>query len=172
MSSKSVTVGRIVGVYGVKGWVKVFSFTDPRENIQHYQPWLLGKSSPTTVKVTAFRPQGKSLVAKLEGIDDRQAAEALVGQDVAVAEDALPVSANGEYLWRDLIGLRVALVDGQDLGSVRAMMETGANDVLVVRGDSNSRDRQERLIPWLPDNVIVDVDLANGKLIVDWDPEF
>ena len=175
-SSTLEVVGRILGVHGVKGWVKVYSHTDPMGNLQQYQPWHLkqggsgGEWKP--VKVTGFRPQGKGLIAQLEGIADRDAAAALVGQEIGVAADLLPQSGQGEYYWRDLIGLRVKHVNGMDLGKVTRMLETGANDVVVVRGDGSSLDRRERLIPWLPDDVITAISLAEGEMTVDWDPDF
>jgi 16S rRNA processing protein RimM len=182
-SSQLVVVGRILGVHGVKGWVKVYSYTDPMVNLQQYQPWHLkqgalnsgGSSAAGTwkpVKVTGFRPQGKGLIAQLEGVSDREAAAALVGQDIGVPADLLPQSGQGEYYWRDLIGLRVKHVNGMDLGSVTRMVETGANDVVVVRGDRNSLDRRERLIPWLPEDVITAISLEDGEMTVDWNPDF
>ncbi len=182
-SSRLEVVGRILGVHGVKGWVKVYSHTDPMDNLQQYQPWHLKQGGPHSsgqpsggewkpVKVTGFRPQGKGLIAQLEGITDREAAAALVGQETGVPADLLPQSGQGEYYWRDLIGLRVKHVNGMDLGKVTRMLETGANDVVVVRGDSNSLDRRERLIPWLPDDVITAISLAEGQMTVDWDPDF
>ena len=169
VSSKLEVVGRILGVHGIK----VYSYTDPMDNLQQYQPWHLKQGGHwKPVKLTGFRPQGKGLIAQIEGITDREAAASLVGQDIGVPGDLLPTSGEGEYYWRDLIGLRVHHVDGMDLGKVVRMLETGANDVLAVRGDSHSLDRRERLIPWLPDDVITEVNLAEGRMTVDWDPEF
>lgn len=166
-------VGRILGVHGVKGWVKVYSHTDPMDNLQQYQPWYLKSGAQwKQVQVIGFRPQGKGLIAQLEGITDREAAAAMVGQEIGVPADLLPQSGQGEYYWRDLIGLRVKHVDGMDLGKVVRMLETGANDVVVVRGDSNSLDRRERLVPWLPDDVITVISLEDGEMTVDWDPDF
>lgn len=169
-----LVVGRIVSVHGVQGWVKVFSHTDPMENIFTYQPWhLLEGDVWKPVKLTGKRRQGKGLVACLDGFTDRgQAQRELVGRDIAVLRELLPESGNGEYYWRDLIGLRVKLSDGCDLGQVTTMLETGANDVLVVRGDSESLDRRERLLPWTPGDVVLDVALDRGEVRVDWDPEF
>lgn len=174
MSSEMEVVGRILGVHGVKGWVKVYSHTDPMDNLRHYQPWYLENGSQwESVDIAGFRRQGKGLVAKLAGIDDRdQAAETLVGRTIAVPTASLPRSGDGTYYWRDLIGLRVQLETGEDLGRVATLMETGANDVLVVRGDGNSLDRQERLIPWQLEEVIIQVDLEAGRLVVNWDPAF
>ena len=168
-----LVVGRIVSVHGVKGWVKVYSYTDPMENIFDYQPWhLLEDGVWKPVKLTGKRRQGKGLVAGLDGVTDRDQAQRLIGRDIAVPRELLPESGDGEYYWRDLIGLRVKLDDGRDLGRVAAMMETGANDVLVVRGDGDSLDRRERLVPWIPDQVILNVALERGEMRVDWDPEF
>lgn len=168
-----LVVGRIVSVHGVKGWVKVYSYTDPMENIFDYQPWhLLEDGVWKPVKLTGKRRQGKGLVAGLDGVTDRDQAQRLIGRDIGVPRELLPESGEGEYYWRDLIGLRVKLDDGRDLGRVAAMMETGANDVLVVRGDGDSLDRRERLVPWIPDQVILDVALERGEMRVDWDPEF
>lgn len=167
-------VGRIGAAHGIRGWVKVHSFTDPLENILDYQPWTLrGTEGERPVKVTASRWQGKQLVVQLDGESDRTRAEAnYCGREVLVPASVLPVLPADEFYWRDLIGLRVQLVDGRDLGKVTSMMETGANDVLVVRGDSDSIDRSERLLPWLPDKVVKQVDTDAGMMTVDWDPEF
>ena len=173
-TAAALLAGRIGAAHGIRGWVKVHSFTDPLDNILAYQPWTLRDSEyERPVKVTASRWQGKSLVVQLDGETDRTRAEAeYCGREVWVPASVLPVLPADEYYWRDLIGLRVRLADGRDLGKVASMMETGANDVLVVRGDGISIDRGERLIPWLPDDVVTEVDSAAGTITVDWDPEF
>lgn len=166
-AERRVVLGRISGLYGVKGWVKVYSFTEPKENILTYSPWLLGVAGTwREYPVAAGRLQGKGVIAALEGVGDRDQARLLVGSEVAVCRERLPALAPGEYYWRDLLGLQVATVRGVPLGSVDRLMETGGNDVLVVRGE------RERLIPWLPDRVVVAVDLVAGTLTVDWDPDF
>ena len=111
-------------------------------------------------------PTATDCVVILEGIADRDAAEALPGVEVAVWRDGLPALAEGEFYWSDLVGLTVATTEGVDLGVVDRMMETGANDVLVVKGE------RERLIPFLMDDVVRQVDLEAGHMEVDWDPEF
>ena len=173
-ATELLLVGRVGAAHGIKGWVKVKSFTDPVENILDYLPWTLrGADGEKTVKVTASRMQGKSLVVQLDGESDRTRAEALFcGRDILVPANALPVLEEDEFYWRDLIGLRVCHKDGRDLGKLTSMMETGANDVLVVRGDGSSIDTRERLIPWLPDDVVLNVDTAAGVITVDWDTEF
>lgn len=170
----ALVVGRVVSVHGVKGWVKVFSYTDPLENILDYRPWYLSTDEGwEQVEVSAARGSGKRLIAHLGDCDDRdQARERFVGREIAIPREALPEPDEGEYYWRELIGLRVVLEDGRDLGVVSTLMETGANDVLVVRGDRHSLDRRERLLPWVPDQVIRRVDRQAGTLTVDWDPEF
>lgn len=173
-AESAVIVGRVVAVHGIRGLVKVYSYTDPTDNIFAYQPWYLrGENGWEEVETDSGRRQGKSLVVRLNGCTDRnQAEQDFIGREIAVSRDCLPSLSDGEYYWRDLIGLRVLLDDGRDIGRVERMMETGANDVLVVRGDQQSLDQRERLIPWLPDQVVCRVDLQAGQLTVDWDPDF
>lgn len=171
-----VTVGRIGAVYGVRGWVRIQSFTAPPEQIFEYQPWWLRlPEGDRPVQVAASAVQGKRLVAQLQGVEDREQARHYAQVEIAVEEASLPDLEEGEYYWHQLEGLRV-VSDYQgresDLGRVDRLMETGANDVLVVRGDRDSIDRRERLIPWLPEQTIKQVELAAGEILVDWDPEF
>ncbi len=162
-----ISVGKISGVFGIKGWVKVFSFTDPRENILTYSPWLLKKDDETkTVSVVDGQLQGKTIVAQLAGVNDRNQAETLMGWDIFITQEQLPNAAKDEYYWSDLIGLPVETVDGAQLGRVDSLLETGANDVIIVQGE------RERVIPFLQGQTIISVDLVAGKIIVDWDPEF
>lgn len=162
-----VSVGKISGFFGVKGWVKVFSFTDPRDNILTYSPWILKKGTEEkTIAVKDGQLQGKTIVAQLDGINDRDQAASLMGWEVLIRHEQLPAPAEGEYYWSELVGLDVETVDGVYLGKIDSLLETGANDVIVVKGD------RERAIPFLVDQVIVNIDLDAGKMIVDWDPEF
>jgi 16S rRNA processing protein RimM len=162
-----ISVGKISGVFGIKGWVKVFSFTDPRENILTYSPWLLKKDDETkTVSVVDGQLQGKTIVAQLTGVNDRNQAEDLMGWDIFITQEQLPKAAKDEYYWSDLIGLPVETVDGVQLGLVDSLLETGANDVIIVQGE------RERVIPFLQGKTIINVDLVAGRIIVDWDPEF
>ncbi len=173
-SDDPVIVGRIMGVHGVRGWVKVYSYTDPLYNILGYRPWWLEVSGEwREIRVNGGQRHGKSLIAQLADCTDRdEAHERFVGCQVAVPRAALPVLNSGDYYWRDLVGLRVRLDDGRDLGVVDTLMDTGANDVLVVRGDGVSLDREQRLIPWIPEQVIGPVDAQNGTVTVFWDPDF
>lgn len=162
-----IIMGKIAGAYGVKGWVKVLSFTDPPEKILRYRPWQLIKNGqPQIIKVKSGKPHGKTLVAWLDGIDDRNQAELLNGYEIAVEREQLPKLDNNEYYWSDLIGLKVINLQGIEFGTVTALVETGANDVLVVQGE------RERLVPWIIEQVIISVSLENKLLTVDWDADF
>ncbi len=163
-----IRVGEISGVFGIKGWVKVFSLTDPRENIVSYSPWILKKGSETKqIKLVSGKRQGKSVIAQIEGISDRNDAELLCGWEVLIYKSQLPKTEEGVYYWADLIGLIVETDQGVSLGKVDYLLETGANDVLVVKDEN-----QERLIPFINEQVVKKIDLNHKKIIVDWDPEF
>lgn len=165
-ASRLVTIGRISGVYGVHGWVKVYSYTVPREAILDYSPWRIRREKRwESVSVLDGRRQGKTVVAQLEGWTDRDAVRALTGAEVAVDRGQLGEAEPGKYFWADLIGLEVVNREGVGLGRVDHLMETGANDVLVVQGE------RERLIPFVPEHYIVEVDLEAGRITVDWSPE-
>jgi len=166
-TNKLVQVGRISGLYGVHGWVRIFSYTEPRENIIQYRPWhLQGPAGLQAIEVVVGRRHGKSVIARLAGCDDRDCAAKMVGLDIAVYRDQLPATESGEYYWADLIGLVVRTTKGIELGNVDHLIATGANDVLIVKGD------REHLIPFVKGAVIHDVDLDQGFIEVDWDPEF
>lgn len=176
--SPLVTVGEITSVYGVKGWVKVRSFTSPSENLFSYAPlFLKTKHGVKEIEIDEYRPQGKGLAAHIVGIDDRDVAQALCRSDIAIRQEQLPELEDEEFYWHQLIGLTVTSVfDGQSkvLGKVVRLMETGANDVLVVKGDpaTGSLDAKERLIPYVPEQYVLDIDLAASAITVDWDPDF
>jgi len=172
-SDQLLSVGRIQSAYGIKGWVWVYSNTDPAANIFAYTPWYLQVGQAwREVRIADWREQGKGLVLRLDGCTDRNAAEALHGAVIWTAKANLPDLPEGDYYWSDLIDLSVWTVDGQLLGQVHSLMETGANDVLVVKPVSGSIDQNERLIPWLPGQVVTQVDIANKRLTVDWDIDF
>lgn len=162
-----IVLGRVTGLFGVRGWVKVFSSTQPREGIAKYSPWQLRLGDEwRSFVVESGQSQGKGVIAKLEGVDDRDAAAALMGADIAIWREQLPAPREGEIYWADLEGLEVETVEGEVLGRVSHLLETGANDVLVVRGE------RERLIPFVREQVVREIDLQGGRLVVDWDPEF
>ncbi|AMX04093.1 ribosome maturation factor RimM [Microbulbifer thermotolerans] len=171
-SEDLVTVGRITAVYGVRGWVKVHSYTEPMDNILQFEQWWLRKPHGwEKVEVDRGKRHGKGLIVHIKGVDDRDLAGQFCQRDIAVGRNLMPPLEEGEYYWHQLEGLRVvSRFNGgdYDLGTVVRLMETGANDVLVVRG----QDKRERLIPYLPGDYISDIDLASGVITVDWDPEF
>jgi 16S rRNA processing protein RimM len=165
-------IGRIGGVYGVKGWLKIHSYTEPMENLLQYENCQLKRRHGwEAVEIDAGKRHGKGLVAHIAGVDDRDRAEELKGCEIAIPLSELPELADEEYYWHQLEGLLVYSGD-ELLGRVDHMMDTGANDVLVVRPCKGSRDQRERLIPWLRETVVRRVELASGSIEVDWDPEF
>ena len=162
---KPVELGYISAVHGIKGWVKVHSWTKPMEAIFNYQPWLLEKDKKP-VDIVDGRKQGKGLAALLPDCEDRDQAARLVGQKIFCRREQLPATDEDEYYWSDLEGLEVRTTHGESLGRVERMMETGANDVMVIRGD------RERLVPFVQGQYVTRVDLEEGLIEVDWDPEF
>ena len=162
---KDIALGYVSAVHGIKGWVKIHSWTRPMEAILQYQPWLLGEERKP-VKIVDGRKQGKGLAALLPGFKDREQAATLVGLQIFVRRDQLPATAAGEYYWSDLEGLEVKTTGGELLGRVERLMETGANDVLVIRGD------RDHLVPFIQGQYVKHVDLDDGLIEVDWDPEF
>lgn len=157
-------LGRVTGLYGVKGWLKVRSYTEPREAILDYKDWLLFRDGDSqAVRLAEGRRHGRTVVARIEGCNDRDEAARHVGDEIGVARQALPDTRRGEYYWADLEGLQVVHEDGRELGKVAYLLATGANDVLVVQGE------REILIPFVHGEVIKDVDLAAGVINVDWE---
>ncbi|MDT8451637.1 MAG: ribosome maturation factor RimM [Gammaproteobacteria bacterium] len=169
---EKIVAGKITGIHGLKGWVKVFSDTDPREGITDYSPWFLQLPNVNAgqwreIRVEAGRPQAKTVIAKLEGYDTANDAMELVGSRIAINADQLKPLSHDEYYWRDLIGLRVVNQQDVELGVVEKLFETGANDVLVVKNES-----QERLIPWTLGHAVLEVDLEQGVIRVDWHEDY
>lgn len=141
----------------------------PRDEILGYADWYLrrGDEPWRPIRMLEGRPQGKGIVARLEGVNDRDAAHALIDTDIAIDRDALPPPEPGTYYWADLEGTQVVTIDGVALGTLDHLFETGANDVMVVRGED-----RERLIPFVVDQVVKEVDLGARLVRVDWDPDF
>jgi len=165
--STRITLGKIVGLFGLRGWVKVFSYTNPVTNIFNYSPWQLGQRGQwQPVKVSEGQAHGKGLIARFETCQDRALATSFLGAEIAINREQLPPPRENEYYWADLIGLTVINQDQICLGEVDHLLATGANDVLVLKGD------RERLIPFLLDQVILKIDLTQRLLQVDWDADF
>ncbi len=176
MTDTPVIVGEITGLSGVKGWVKVFSHTEPRTNILEYNPWFLKQRGEwKTVKLLNGRPQGKTIVAQLEGVTCREEARELIGTEIAIQPSQLKKLASSDFYWRDLEGLSVVNLDNKVVGSVSHLIETGANDVMVVKLSAEQieqRKIKEMMIPYLIDSVIKKVDLDEKVIQVDWDDDY
>ena len=165
--TEQVIVGEVAGAFGIKGWVKIFSHTDPQINILDYSPWMLTDSNGSReYKVLSGSAHVNCIVARLEGIDDRDQALKLKSSKITVPRDRFPPLESGQYYWADLIGLKVINVEGVGLGIIVEMKTTGANDVIVAKAE------RERLIPFVMDRFVKEVNLIEGKMLVDWDAEF
>ncbi|MDH5433083.1 MAG: ribosome maturation factor RimM [Gammaproteobacteria bacterium] len=171
-----VVIGKITGVHGVKGWVKVFSHTEPRLNIIEYNPWLINTANGwKEVDISNGKPQGKTIVAKLKDIDDRDEALKYIGSEIAINESQLKELNHEDYYWRELENLQVINLKGETLGTVSHLIETGANDVMVVAlSDALTKQlkQNEILIPYLYHDVVKKVDLEASIIEVDWDNEY
>ncbi len=163
-----IEVGRITGLFGVNGWLKVDSYTQPRENLLNYQPWLvkIKGQPPELLTWVASEVHSKCLVVQFKAYESMETARALIGARIEVNREQLPKLPKGQYYWTELEGLEVKTLEGVSLGKVAYLFATAANDVLVVKGD------KERFIPYLPQQVVKHVDLSDKVIIVDWDPEF
>ena len=173
--ANSLTAGKITGCYGIKGWVKIHSYTDPEENLFRFGKWQLQRrGSLETVEFDEWKRHGKGMIAHIAGVDDRTLAESFKGLQIVVEADRLPALEEGDFYWHQLQGLQVwgrepeTSDDRVLLGSVDYLIETGANDVLVVKANADSIDDRERLVPYLPDDTIVRVSLEEGLIEVDW----
>ena len=170
-NEERIMLGKISGVFGVKGWVKIHSYTDPIEKIVEYGTWQLKRQGQwREVKLEGGKRQGKTVVAKLAGLDDRDEAMLYRGDEIAIYPQQLEPLQAGEYYWRQLVSLDVVTCEGIPLGKVHHLMETGANDVLVVKDEKDGN--RERLIPFTQGHAVTEVDLDAQRITVDWDPEF
>lgn len=159
-------MGRIAAPYGVRGWVKVQPFTETQDALLDYPVWQIGSQGNwQKAEIEDVGIHGQSVIAKLAGCNDRDAAFAMRGREIAVFRDDLPETEAGEYYWEDLIGLAVFNREGLELGKVVKLLETGAHDVLVVK------NVKEHLIPFV-EVYVLNVDLAQGRIEVDWQPDY
>jgi 16S rRNA processing protein RimM len=163
MNDSRILIGKVSGCFGVKGWIKVFSYCDPRENITTYKSWIIGNKNYDSVE---SKRNGKLIVAKLAGIEDKDSALTLMGQTIEIEKQQLSQLPTDNYYWHDLVGLEVINTNGVSFGKIKSMLETGANDVVIVKGE------RERLIPYITDDTddrtIIKVDLQQKTLLVDW----
>jgi len=165
-----IQVGHIQGVFGIKGWLKIFSHCRPKEKILDYLIWeLRSPKGDETFELEEGKLHGNGIIAKLKNVDDRIYAEMLKGADIWVAKADLVELDENEYYWFELEGLKVVTIKGEYLGHVKKLMETGANDVLVVM---NATDKQEIFIPYIKEQVIKKVDLEQKTITVDWQKDY
>lgn len=163
-----VIMGYVSGAFGVRGWIKIHADTEYADSLFGYKTWWLGKPGQ------AWQPyafgegavQSKNIVAQLTGVDDRDQAFALRGLSIAVPRSELPPAADDEYYWADLIGLTVINQQDESLGEIIEMMETGAHDIIVVRGAGG-----QHLIPFVQP-ILIEVDLAARRVRVDWQADY
>ncbi|KOO05071.1 ribosome maturation factor RimM [Vibrio nereis] len=174
MSSEKIVVGKFGATYGIRGWLKVFSYTDNTESIFDYSPWFIEQGGKwVEYKVESWKRHNKGLVAKLEGLDVREEAQLMTNFEVYIDPAVLPELPEDEFYWRDLIGMQVVTDKGYDLGTVSDLLETGSNDVLVVKANlKDAFGQKERLIPFLEEQVIKHIDREAQRIEVDWDPGF
>ena len=166
-TEKWVILGRVSGVFGVKGWLKVQSYTEPRDNIVGFGAWTLRlKGVDHSFEVEEGHSHAGSVVAKLHGLDDRDLARDFVGAEIVVAREQLPAIGANEVYWTDLEGLEVRTTTGTVLGRVDHLLATGGNDVLVLDGSP------QRLIPFVVGTVVKQVDLGRKLIVVDWSPDY
>lgn len=164
--NEPVILAKITGHYGVKGWLKIFSYTDPQTAILNYQKFLIYKHGYwENILISEAKKHGKKIIVKIEGIDDREIAEDFIGLKIGIFREKLPTLEGDQYYWADLEGLKVIDSAGKLLGKVSYILKTGANDVLVVQEENAEK---EILIPFVFGNVILDVNLSESEIKVDW----
>lgn len=167
-------VGKLGSTYGIRGWLRIYSSTEQAESIFDDQPWFLKiKGEWQPAELENWRHHNHEIIVKLKGVDDREAAQILATVEIGVDLSVFPELEEGDYYWHDLIGCSVVNLEGYTMGTVTEMMETGSNDVLVVK--ANTKDafgKQERLIPFLYEQVVKRVDLTTKTIEVDWDAGF
>ncbi len=169
-----VVLGKIGACHGVNGWMKITTYTDSVTGIFDYSPWLLNERGQwREVKVLRWRQQGKGVVASLEGVDSREQAQNLTNCEIGVLQENMQNLPEGDFYWRDLIGCEVANTTGYNMGKVEQILETGSNDVLMVKANvKDAFGKRERMIPLIMEQFIKHVDLLEKQILVDWDPDF
>jgi 16S rRNA processing protein RimM len=166
-SQRRILVARVVGAFGVRGEVKLQSFTDPLKQVLKYQPWILvHNGQEKEITEVRARETNKGLTVFFPDIDDRDVAEALTGAEVWVPRSRLPAPKNGEYYWIDLEGMQVHNLEGVDFGKVSHLFNNGANDVMFVQGE------RVRLLPFVMDDYIKNIDFDAQQITVDWEADF
>ncbi|CAK3949359.1 ribosome maturation factor RimM [Vibrio crassostreae] len=169
-----IVMGKLGSTYGIRGWLKVFSYTDNAESIFDYSPWYLNqKGKWVEYKVESWKRHGQGYVCKLAGLDVREDAQLMTNFEIAIDPASLPELSEDEFYWRELFGMQVFTTKGYDLGKVTDLLETGSNDVLVIKANlKDAFGQKERLVPYLKEQVIKKVDREARRIEVDWDPGF
>lgn len=169
-----IIVGKLGSSYGIRGWIRVFSFTEDLDSIFDYSPWYIKKANQwQEIEVESFKPHNQETIVKIKGVDDRDQAAVLTNAEIYVDAQMLPELEDGDFYWKDLIGCKVININGYDFGQVTELMETGSNDVLVVKANlKDAFGAKERLIPYVEEQFIKHVDLSAKTITVDWDPAF
>ncbi len=166
-SERRILVARVLGAFGVRGEMKLQSFTDPLKQVLKYQPWILKhQNQEKEIADIRARETNKGLTVFFPGIEDRDAAEAMKGAEIWVPRSSLPAPKAGEFYWVDLEGMQVRNLEGVDFGKVSHLFNNGANDVMVVAGE------RERLLPFVMDDYIKQIDFDTQQISVDWDADF
>jgi 16S rRNA processing protein RimM len=169
-----IVLGTIGSAYGIRGWLKVFSSTENAESIFDYQPWLIQQLAQWQfIELEDWKHHSQDLIIKVKGIDDRDAASSLTHCEIIVDSEQLPSLEGDNYYWKDLMGCQVVTPSGYELGKVIDMIETGSNDVMVVK--ANLKDTfgiKKRLVPFLHGKVIKKIDLTARVIKADWNPGF
>ncbi|WP_394129727.1 ribosome maturation factor RimM [Shewanella maritima] len=173
-NQQPIVLGKLGSSHGIKGWIKITAYTDSVEGIFDYSPWLLNEQGEwREVKVKQWKPQGKAVIAELEGVTNREQAQMLTNCEIGIMPEQMQELADDEFYWRDLIGCEVTNTKGYNMGKVDQIVETGSNDVLLVK--ANAKDafgKAERMIPFVTEQFIKEVDLQGKQVVVDWDPDF
>ncbi|CFU93033.1 ribosome maturation factor RimM [Yersinia pseudotuberculosis] len=169
-----IVLGKMGSTYGIRGWLRVFSSTENAESIFDYQPWFIQQAGKWQhVELEDWKRHSQDLIIKVKGVDDREAANLLTNCEIIVDSTQLPALEENDYYWKDLMGCQVVTTTGYELGKIIDMMETGSNDVMVVKANlKDAFGMKERLVPFLHGQVIKKVDLTAQRVEVDWDPGF
>lgn len=164
--NKRLLIGKINGLFGVQGWVKIFSHAHPRKNILTYKPWHINVNGQwTTLEIIKGREQSKTIVAQIKGVNDRDQAKSYIGMDIYIERAQLPKLPKGEYYWDELTGLSVINKEGFVLGDVSYLVDTGSNSVMVIKGE------KEHWVPYI-EPFLISIDMDNRQILVDWDENF
>ncbi|MBC8493403.1 MAG: ribosome maturation factor RimM [Candidatus Thioglobus sp.] len=174
-NNKRLLIGQINGLFGVQGWVKIFSYSHPRKNILTYKPWHVQVDGVwTTLEMVKGREQGKTIVAQLKGVNDREVARGYIGTELYIERSQLPKLPEGKYYWDELTDLEVINTNGIVLGRIAYMVDTGSNSVMVINAEkesSSSKNNKEHWVPYM-EPFLISIDMDARQVLVDWDEDF